>query len=78
MIAEIIAGAILVYFGLGIALGFLTKNMNEKKGYKGGFLWGFLLSIIGVIIVAVRKPKNAVSETAEQSGASDDKKNDTE
>ena len=78
VIAEMIAGGILVYFGLGIAFGFLTRNMNEKKGYTGGFLWGFLLSIIGVVIVAVRKPKNVVSESTEQSTVSDDKGNDTE
>ncbi len=70
---------VLAYFGTGVALGFLTKNMSTKKGYTGGFLWGFFLSVIGVIIVAARKPKNTLPETkTEQSGVSDDKGNDTE
>jgi uncharacterized membrane protein YeaQ/YmgE (transglycosylase-associated protein family) len=39
---------------LGIICGFITKSMNESKGYDGGFWWGFFLSIIGIIVVAVR------------------------
>lgn len=39
---------------IGIICGCITKSMNEKKGYDGGFWWGFLLSIIGIIVVAVR------------------------
>ena len=73
VIAEIIALSVLAYFGLGVAFGFLTKSMNTKKGYKGGFLWGFLLSVIGVVIVAVRKPKNAIDTQAEKNEDKADK-----
>lgn len=38
----------------GIICGSITKSMNEAKGYEGGFAWGFWLSIIGIIVVAVR------------------------
>lgn len=37
--------------------GFITKTMNENKGYEGGFAWGFWLNLIGVIVVAC-KPDN--------------------
>jgi uncharacterized membrane protein YeaQ/YmgE (transglycosylase-associated protein family) len=39
---------------LGIICGLITRSMNIKKGYDGGFWWGFFLSIIGIIVVAVR------------------------
>ena len=40
-----------------IIMGFVTKYINESKGYKGGFAWGFWLNIIGIIVVAC-KPDN--------------------
>ncbi len=40
-----------------IILGFVTKHINENKGYSGGFAWGFWLNLIGVIVVAC-KPDN--------------------
>ena len=42
------------YLIVAIICGFITKSMNENKGYDGGFAWGFFLSIIGIIVVAVR------------------------
>ncbi|AEC02064.1 hypothetical protein Spico_0840 [Parasphaerochaeta coccoides DSM 17374] len=39
---------------LGIICGLITRSMNIKKGYNGGFGWGFFLSFIGIIVVAVR------------------------
>ena len=39
---------------LGVICGFITKSMNESKGYEGGFAWGFWLNVIGIIVVAVR------------------------
>lgn len=34
--------------------GAITKNINENKGYDGGFAWGFFLGIIGIVVVACR------------------------
>lgn len=48
----------LVYIIVGVICGFITKSMNESKGYDGGFWWGFLLTIIGIIVVAVRPFNN--------------------
>lgn len=42
------------YLFTSIILGLITNSINKKKGYGGGFLWGFLLNLIGLIIVAVR------------------------
>ena len=36
--------------------GAITKNINEGKGYDGGFAWGFWLGIIGIIVVSCRQP----------------------
>jgi len=38
----------------GIICGLITSSMNKAKGYDGGFWWGFFLSILGIIVVAVR------------------------
>lgn len=53
---------IVVYFIIGILIlwgimGFVTKTISNNKGYDGGFWWGFLLGIFGIIIVAC-KPVN--------------------
>ena len=37
-----------------VVCGIITAKINESKGYDGGFLWGFFLGVIGIIIVAVR------------------------
>ena len=34
--------------------GAITKSINERKGYYGGFAWGFWLGWIGIIVVACR------------------------
>lgn len=36
--------------------GAITKAINTKNGYEGGFWWGFFLGVIGIIIVALRQP----------------------
>ena len=47
-----------LYFLIGlltaIVCGFITKHINESKGYKGGFAWGFWLNVIGIIVVACK------------------------
>lgn len=35
--------------------GAITQGINEKKGYEGGFWWGFFLGVIGIIVVACRE-----------------------
>ncbi len=44
----------------GLIFGFVTKYMNENKGYEGGFWWGFFLGIIGIIVIAC-KPQNTTA-----------------
>ena len=40
---------------IGIVIcGFICKTINERKGYQGGFAWGFL-GVIGIVVVAVRQ-----------------------
>ena len=43
-----------IYLIYAIICGFITKSMNQNKGYDGGFAWGLFLGIIGIIVVAVR------------------------
>lgn len=38
-------------------MGFVSKTIQNNKGYDGGFWWGFLLGILGIIVVAC-KPVN--------------------
>lgn len=40
---------------VGTICGFVTKSINESKGYYGGFAWGFFLGVIGIIVVACRQ-----------------------
>lgn len=35
--------------------GYITKLINESKGYQGGFLLGILLAEIGILVVAFKK-----------------------
>ena len=47
---------------MSIGIGIITAIMNSKKGYSAitGFLWGALGGILGVIVVASKKPKDQV------------------
>lgn len=66
----------LIYIILGLICGFVTKSMNEEKGYTGGFWWGFFLDILGIIVIAVR-PYNPDRNKATKDGHnSAEKKND--
>ena len=44
----------LVALGLALFFGWLTDDTAKRKGYSGGFWWGFFLSFIGYFIVALR------------------------
>ena len=46
-----------------VIFGFITKYINNSKGYEGGFAWGFWLNLIGVIVVAC-KPDNRSNSQA--------------
>lgn len=65
--SSIIIGMIIGYFALDIVFGFITKSINERKGYNGGFAWGFWLGIIGIIVVAVRQDNHAYSFSSQSS-----------
>ena len=44
-----------------IGMGTLTWVINNAKGRDGGFWWGFFLTFIGVLVVAVRRPVRVVT-----------------
>lgn len=39
-----------------VVFGFISRYINESKGYDGGFAWGFWLGVIGIIVVACKQP----------------------
>lgn len=43
---------------VAVVWGFVTKTINENKGYSGGFAWGFFLGLIGLIVVLCKKDNN--------------------
>lgn len=50
-----------------IVCGVITNKINTKKGYDGGFAWGFFLGIIGIIIVVrsnapVKKAEGTIAD----------------
>ncbi|WP_303804633.1 SHOCT domain-containing protein [Ruminococcus flavefaciens] len=56
---DIIMIVSVIYVIPGCIMGCITDSMNRKKGYNGGFSWGFFLGIIGIIVVACRPFNNA-------------------
>lgn len=38
--------------------GLISRAITKGRGMEGGFWWGFFLSIIGIIVVAVRPNDN--------------------
>lgn len=51
---EVIFPIFMVSLITNVVFGFISKKINENKGYNGGFAWGFFLGIIGIIVVAIR------------------------
>lgn len=48
----------LVTYGVAYGMcGIVTSVINKKKGYDGGFWWGFFLGVIGIFIVVMRNDK---------------------
>ena len=43
----------------GLICGFVAQVVSENKGYEDGFFWGFLLGIIGIIVVACKPDNNS-------------------
>lgn len=54
---------IFIYSIIGVFFGLIAGSLNENKGcsYWTGFWCGFLLGLIGILIVAVQKDKTEVS-----------------
>jgi len=65
-----------IYIIVGLVCGFITKTMNEEKGYEGGFLWGFLLTLLGIIVIAVRPYNPDRNRATRNEHSSAPKKND--
>ena len=49
---------ILAYVIQGAIFGAITKHVARTKGYDDGFAWGFLLGILGLLIVGFRANLN--------------------
>jgi hypothetical protein len=62
--------AILVLVALlipSIICGLISLQINNDKGYDGGFAWGFCLGILGIIVTAIRPFKKPVVYIARES-----------
>lgn len=53
-IKKFIAVGLVLLLVYSVICGIISSYINQKKGYVGGFEWGFFLGIIGVIIVACK------------------------
>lgn len=49
-----IGGQLVILIIWGVFWGFITRMINQSKGYDGGFWWGFFLGFLGLIIVACK------------------------
>lgn len=48
---------VIIWLVVSLICGLISKNITASRGMDGGFWWGFLLGILGIIVVAVR-PKD--------------------
>lgn len=49
--------SIMVIGFVSVVFGSITSMISRRNGYEGGFWWGFFLGWIGIMIVALRGPK---------------------
>lgn len=49
-----ILGFIVLIISCCLVFGFITKHVAATKGYNDGFIWGFLLGLIGLLVVGLR------------------------
>ena len=50
---------------VAVICGCISKSITNSRGMLGGFWWGFLLGIIGIIVVAVRPNDKVKTEARE-------------
>lgn len=64
--------AVIFVIAIWVGCGFLCEYLGKQKGQNGCFLYGFLLGIIGLIIVACLKDKSGEVETNSSSNKYED------
>ena len=57
---------IVLFIVLGLAIihlscSFVTRHIAKKKGMEGGFSWGLLMGIVGIIVLSLKKSGDRVS-----------------
>ena len=52
-----------------IIFGVICKAIASSRGMEGGFWWGFLLWVIGIIIVAVRPNESRTAQSQQNSSS---------
>ena len=62
MYAFFILFGLVSLFIVNIICGVISEKINKEKGYDGGFAWGFLLCVLGIVVTAVR-PYRQTNET---------------
>ena len=46
--------SLIIIIVISVICGLISKSISNSRGREGGFWWGFLLWVIGIIVVAVR------------------------
>ena len=55
---------VIVYIVHGCIFGAIAKHIAGTKGYSDGFVWGFLLGILGLLVVGFRANVNNVANSS--------------
>ena len=58
-LAGFIAIFLAIYAAVGLVFGWITKQRADAKGYKNGFWWGFLLGLIGLLVIDARPDRGS-------------------